>query len=96
VSTVVGWAYCCNNLELAEACAVEAHPTPLQPATDALSWEPAQKTLRDILRLPHGTVHIEWLKSVKQELKTPVESNAFSIEDKDENEVSTPVMETFK
>jgi len=41
-------------------------------------------------------VHIEWLKSVKQELKTPVESNAFSIEDKDENEVSTPVMETFK
>jgi len=79
VSTVVGWAICCNELELAEACTVEAHPTPLQPATNALSWEPTPKTLLDILRLPHGTVHTEWLKSVKQELKALVESNTFSI-----------------
>jgi hypothetical protein len=33
---------------------------------------------------------------VKKELKTLIDSNTFSIEDKEENKVSTPVMETFK
>ena len=96
VSQVVSWTNCCKDLALVEACAVEVHSTSLQPATDALSWEPAPKTLRDILWLPHGTVQNEWLNSVKWELKTLVDSNTFSIEDKRDNEVITPVMETFK
>jgi hypothetical protein len=96
VSQVVGWAHCCKDFELVEACAAKVHSTLLQSTTDALSWEPAPKTLRDILWLPHRTVQNEWLNSVKRELETLVDSNTFSIEDKKDNEVSTPVMEMFK
>jgi hypothetical protein len=48
---------------------VEARPT-LQPTTNnANFWKPAPKSIRDILKLPKGLVHQEWLKSVKKELK---------------------------
>jgi hypothetical protein len=69
---------------------------PLPDRADTLSWEPAPKNLRDILNLPHGTVHAEWLKSVNKELKTLTDSNTFSVKDKEKNKVSMPVMETFK
>ena len=55
VARIVGWANTCTDLSLVEACAVEAH-TDLQPtSTDANSWEPAPKTIRDILK-----VKAEW------------------------------------
>jgi hypothetical protein len=55
VARIVGWANICTDLSLVEACAAEAH-TDLQPtSTDANSWEPAPKTIRDILK-----VKAEW------------------------------------
>jgi len=81
--------------DLAHACATEATPG-LPNSNDALSWEPAPKTIRDIVKMPPGTVREEWLKSVRKELKTLVDSGTFQEDTLREGETSTPVMETFK
>jgi len=62
--------------DLAHACAIEATPS-VPNSNDALSWEPAPRTIRDIVKMPDGTIKEEWLKSVKKELKTLVESGTF-------------------
>jgi len=81
--------------QLACACAIEATPT-LPTVGDALSWEPAPSSIRDILKMPNGTVCQEWLKSVKKELKTLVDSKTFEADNLQDGETSTPVMEIFK
>jgi hypothetical protein len=92
----VGWANVCTNLSLAEACATEAHPD-IQPiAGYANSWEPAPKTIRDILKMADGIVRQEWLRALKKELKTLIDSGTFVHDKLKDGEVSTPVMETFK
>jgi len=92
----VGWANICTNLHLVEACAVEAHPD-IQPITrDANSWEPAPKTVRDILKMQDGIVRQEWLKALKKELKTLINAGTFVHDNLKDGEISTPVMETFK
>jgi len=96
VTTTVGWANACNNLTLAEACASEVH-TDLQPTTnDANSWEPAPKSIRDVLKMQEGIVCQEWLKAIKKGIKTLVDSGTFARDTMHEGETSTPVMETFK
>jgi hypothetical protein len=85
-----------ENMDLAEACAVEAHPIITASSTDALSWEPAPESIHDILKLPESPIHTGWLKSVKSEFKTLVDSHTFSIEYIRDNKVSIPVMEIFK
>jgi hypothetical protein len=96
VATIVGWANVCNDLMLAEACASEVH-TDLQPTTnDANSWEPAPKSIRDVLKMQEGTVRQEWLKAIKKEIKTLVDSGTFARDTMHKEERSTPVMETFK
>jgi hypothetical protein len=47
------------------ACAIEAAPSLLN-SNDALSWEPAPATIRDIVRMPNRIVKEEWLKSVRK------------------------------
>jgi hypothetical protein len=91
---MVNW--CCEDMELAEACAVKAHPIVMTASTDALSWEPAPKTLCDILKMPEGPIRTGWLKSVKAELKTLFDPRTFVLNDMRDDEVSTPVMEIFK
>jgi len=61
-----------------------------------LSWEPAPSSIRDILKIPEGTVHQEWLKLVRKEMKTLVDSRMFEEEQMLPGETSTPVMEIFK
>jgi transposase InsO family protein len=98
VASIVGWANTCRDLdlELVEACAAEAH-TDIRPNTgDATSWEPAPKTIRDILKMKDGIVRQEWLKAIKKELKTLIESGTFAQDTRRDGEISTPVMETFK
>jgi hypothetical protein len=96
VAKVVGWTNVCTDLTLTEACAIEAYPD-VQPVTgDAHSWEPAPKTVRDILKMTDGVVRQEWLKSLKKEIKTLIEAGTFVHDNLKEGEVSTPVMETFK
>jgi hypothetical protein len=80
---------------LARACAIEAIPQ-LPNQQDAFSWEPARSSICDIIKMPEGTVKNEWLKSVRKELKTLVDSNTFHAEKMQPGEVSTPVMEIFK
>jgi hypothetical protein len=62
--------------DLAHAYAVESIPT-LPNTNNALTWEPAPTTIRDIVKMPDGPVKQEWLKSVRKELKTLVDSNTF-------------------
>jgi hypothetical protein len=81
--------------DLAHTCATEATPG-IPNSNDALSWELAPKTIRGIVKMPHGTVREEWLKSVRKELKTLVNSGTFQEDTLHEGETSTPVMETFK
>lgn len=57
-----------DNIELCLACASEAILSYPIKGGDAHSWEPAPRTIRDILKLPEGPVKHEWLKSVKKEL----------------------------
>jgi hypothetical protein len=84
------------DLNLVEACPIEAH-TDLQPlSADANSWEPAPKTICDILKLKDGMVRQEWLKAIKIELKTLIDSGTFAHNTLKNGEISTPVMETFK
>jgi hypothetical protein len=78
------------------ACAAEAQPETLPNAQDAYSWEPAPKSIRDILKLPDGPVKTAWLKSVKKEMGTLIDSGTLVIELMREGETSTPVMEIFK
>jgi hypothetical protein len=84
-----------ENQPLARACVMEATPT-LPNNNDALSWEPAPNNIRDIMKMPDGVVRQEWLKSVKKEKKTLVDSKAFVIHEMRPDEISTPVMEIFK
>jgi len=79
-----------------EACTVEVHPTTLPNSQDAYSWEPAPKTIRDIIKMPEGFVKTEWLRSVKKELKTLMDSGTFVNDEMEEGETSTPIMELFK
>jgi len=96
IAKAVGWANVCSDLDLAEACAIEAHPD-IQPMTqDANSWEPAPKTVRDILKMQDGIVRQEWLKALKKELKTLIDSGMLVHWNMKDGEISTPVMETFK
>jgi hypothetical protein len=96
IAKAVGWANVCSDLDLAEACAIEAHPD-IQPMTqDANSWEPAPKTVRDILKMQDGIVRQEWLKKLKKELKTLIDSGMLVHWNMKDGEISTPVMETFK
>jgi len=81
--------------DLAQACASEATAA-LPNTSDALSWESAPSTIRDIVKMPDGVVKQEWLKSVKKELKTLVDSNTFQEDTMHSGETSMPVMETFK
>jgi hypothetical protein len=37
----------------------------------------APATIRDIVKMPNGTIKEEWLKSVRKELKTLVDSGTF-------------------
>ncbi len=81
--------------KLARECAIEATPA-IPPATDALSWEPAPSSIRDILKMPDGTVRQEWHESVKKELKTLVDSQTFEADNRQDGETSTSVMAIFK
>jgi hypothetical protein len=65
-----------NCQDLARACAIEAMPA-VPTTTDVVSWEPAPNSIQDILKMPDGTVQQEWLKSVKKELKTLVDTKTF-------------------
>jgi hypothetical protein len=77
MAKAVAWSNIEGNGELIEACAMEAHPVLISTNSDANSWEPAPRTIRDIMKLPNGTVKNEWLKSVKAELKTLIDSGTF-------------------
>ena len=46
--------------------------------------------------MPDGTVHQEWLKSVKKELKSLVDAKTFVTDNPQDGEISTPIMEIFK
>jgi len=81
--------------DLAHACAVESTPT-LPNTNNALTWEPAPTTIRDIVKIPDGPAKQEWLKPVRKELKTLVDSNTFQEDKLHTIETSTPVMEIFK
>jgi hypothetical protein len=84
--------------------------TALPSNNDALSWEPAPRSIRDILKMPQGPVRQAWLKSVWKELKALVDSGTFAkpkpkrphnanTPDPDTlqpGETSTPVLEIFK
>jgi hypothetical protein len=63
---------------------------------DAYSWEPAPKSIRDILKMPDGVVKTGWLKSVKKEMGTLVNSGTLVLDEMREGESSTPLMEIFK
>jgi len=77
VAEAVGWANVCTDLNLVEACAVEAH-LDIQPVTgDANSWEPVPKTVQDILKMEDGIVRQEWLKALNKELKTLIDAGTF-------------------
>jgi len=67
----------CSDADLQEACAIEAHPIHLSPSSTFQSWEPAPRTIRDIMKMPEGHMKSEWLRSVKKELKTLVDNKTF-------------------
>ena len=95
-SNAVAWANTCSDQELVEACAAEAQSASMPDSQDAYSWEPAPKSLRDILRMPDGVVKTGWLKSVKKEMGTLIDSGTLVLDEMREGEDSTPVMEIFK
>jgi len=74
----------------------EAHTDLLPTTSDANSWEPVPKSLRDVLKMSDGMVRQEWLKAIKKEIKTLVDSGTFVTDTLQSNEISKPVMETFK
>jgi hypothetical protein len=75
---------------------VEAHPIIMPTTTDALSWEPAPKTICDFLKLPEDPVLDGLLKSVKAEIKTLVDAHTFILDGMRDDEFSTLVMKIFK
>jgi uncharacterized protein YdcH (DUF465 family) len=96
VASIVSWENLCEDEELQEACAVEVHAGSMPSKSNALSWEPAPKTLRDILKMPDGPVKTAWLQSVRKEFKTLVDNNTFVHDTPRKGESVTPIMETFK
>jgi len=84
-----------TDQDLARACATEATPS-LPNQNNALSWEPAPSSIRHIIKMPNGTIKQEWLKSVRKEIKTLVDSNTFQEDTLHPGEFSMPVMEIFK
>ncbi len=61
-----------------------------------MCWEPAPKNIIEIVKMPHGHVRDAWLKSVKAELKTLIDTKTFIHDKMQEGETSTPVMEILK
>ena len=53
-------------------------------------------TIREIVKMPHRIVKEEWLRSVRKELKTLVDSGTFQEDTPHSGETSTRVMEIFK
>jgi hypothetical protein len=92
----VAWVNSCQDQDLAEACTVEGHQVLLPFTMDANSWEPAPRMIKDIMKLPEGYVKAEWMKSVKKELKTLIDSGTFAFDKMNPGEMSTPTMEIFK
>jgi transposase InsO family protein len=88
IASIVEWANTCTDLDLLEACAAEAHQHFTPSSNDAHSWEPAPRTIRDILKMPDGVV--------KKKLKTLVDAHTFIIDSMLDGEISIPVMEIFK
>ena len=86
----------CSDADLQEACAIEAHPIHLSPSSTFQSWEPAPRTIRDIMKMPEGHMKSEWLRSVKKELKTLVDNKTFIHDTSNKGERVMPVMEVFK
>jgi len=85
-----------EQYDLAHACTVEATPT-LPNANDVLSWEPAAPpSICEIVKMKEGVVKQEWLKSVRKEWRTLVDSNTFQEDTMHSSETRTPVMEIFK
>jgi hypothetical protein len=67
------------------------------PSTqNAMSWEPAPKTLREILKMPIGPVKTAWLQSVRKEFKTLIDNITFVLDSPGKGETVTPIMETFR
>jgi hypothetical protein len=95
-ASTVYWENLCEDKELQEVCAVEAHATPMPSTQNALSWEPAPKTLREILKMPDGPVKAAWLQSVRKEFKTLVNNNTFILDSPGKGETVTPIMETCR
>jgi len=58
----MAWANKCTDQELMEACLAEAHPNASPNSQDAHSWEPAPKTIHNIIKLPEGHIKSEWLR----------------------------------
>lgn len=84
-----------KDYHLANMCHAEAYLT-LDSTTDALNWEPAPRSIREIVKMTHGPVKEAWLKSVKAEMKTLIDAKTFIHDEMQEGETSTPVMEIFK
>jgi len=96
MANTVSWENLCEDEELQEACAVEAHTLPMPSLSNALSWEPAPKTLREILKMPDGPIKTAWLQSVCKEFKTLVDNNTFVKDTPKKGKSVTPIMETFR
>jgi hypothetical protein len=85
-----------QDFHLANICLSEAYLTLDHSSPDAFTWEPAPRSIRDIVEMPSGSVKDAWLKSVKAELKTLVDSKTFIQDTLEPGETSTPVIEIFK
>jgi len=96
MTSTVSWNNLCNDLDLQEACATEAHATLMPTINNALSWEPAPKTIREILKMPDGPVKTAWLQSVRKEFKSLVDNNTFVHDTPRPGETVTPIIETFQ
>jgi chloramphenicol 3-O-phosphotransferase len=86
-----------KDYDLAVLCASEVTPLPnKQTKTDAYSWGGAPRTIRETMKMPEGLLRNEWMKSIRRELKAFADANTFSHDTMNQDEISTPVMETFK
>jgi hypothetical protein len=77
-----------KDFHLANLCHAEAYST-LDSTTDALSWEPAPRSIREIVEMTHGPVKEAWLKSVKAELKTLINAKTFIHDEMQEGETNS-------
>jgi len=96
MASTVGWTNLSDDPDLQEACAAELHAAPMPTLNNTLSWEPAPKTIRDILKMPDGPVKTAWLQSVRKEFKTLIDNNTFVHDTPRPGEAITPIMETFR